>query len=494
MSETPSGVVRSLVPARMDRLPWAPFHSRLVIALGVAWVLDGLEITIASLVGPVLQSEHTLHLSSIDVGRSASVYLVGEVAGALFFGYLSDRLGRRRLFIATLGLYLIANALTAFAFTYAVFVFFRFFAGAGIGGEYAAINSAIDELIPAKYRGHTDLAINGTYWLGALIGALGEYVLLNPRLLPIDLGWRIGLFVGPLIGVLIWRLRGALPESPRWLLMHGYAEQAERTVTEIERQVEASGHELAPVDDRKALEVRALRPLAYVTLGKVLLGAYPSRSALSLSLMISQSFLYNAIFFTYGLVLTHFYDVPGPAVPKFFFAFAAGNLLGPLTIGRLFDTIGRKPMIAGTYAASGLLLAVSGYLFEVGALNAVTQTVLWSIIFFIASAAASSAYLTCSEIFPLEIRAQAIAFFFAIAQICGAAGPWIFGHLIGDQQRPDPTRLFYGYLFAAVVMVYAAVLEALIGVKAERASLEDIAQPLSAVRGSPRATRRASGA
>ena len=482
------------MPARMDRLPWAPFHSRLVIALGVAWVLDGLEITIASLLGPVLQSEHTLHLSSIDVGRSASVYLVGEVAGALFFGYLSDRLGRRRLFIATLGLYLIANALTAFAFTYAVFVFFRFFAGAGIGGEYAAINSAIDELIPAKYRGHTDLAINGTYWLGALIGALGEYVLLNPRILPIDLGWRIGLFVGPLIGVLIWRLRGALPESPRWLLMHGYAEQAERTVTEIERQVEASGHELAPVDDRKALEVRALRPLGYVTLGKVLLGAYPSRSALSLSLMISQSFLYNAIFFTYGLVLTHFYDVPGPAVPKFFFAFAAGNLLGPLTIGRLFDTIGRKPMIAGTYAASGLLLAVSGYLFAVGALNAVTQTVLWSVIFFIASAAASSAYLTCSEIFPLEIRAQAIAFFFAIAQICGAAGPWIFGHLIGDQQRPDPTRLFYGYLFAAVVMVYAAVLEALIGVKAERASLEDIAQPLSAVRGSPRATRRASGA
>ena len=482
------------MPARMDRLPWARFHTRLVIALGVAWVLDGLEITIASLVGPVLQSEHTLHLSSVEVGTSASVYLVGEVAGALFFGYLSDRLGRRRLFIATLGLYLIANGLTAFAFTYAIFVFFRFFAGAGIGGEYAAINSAIDELIPANYRGHTDLAINGTYWLGALIGALGEYVLLNPRLLPIDLGWRIGLFVGPLIGVLIWRLRGALPESPRWLLMHGYAEEAERTVTEIEHQVEASGHELAPVDDRKALEVRALRPLGYVTLGKVLLGAYPSRSALSLSLMISQSFLYNAIFFTYGLVLTHFYDVPGPAVPKFFFAFAAGNLLGPLTIGRLFDTIGRKPMIAGTYAASGLLLAVSGYLFAVGALNAVTQTVLWSVIFFIASAAASSAYLTCSEIFPLEIRAQAIAFFFAIAQICGAAGPWIFGHLIGDQQRPDPTRLFYGYLFAAVVMVYAAVLEALIGVKAERASLEDIAQPLSAVRGSPRATRRASGA
>ena len=493
-SETPSGVVRSLVPARMDRLPWASFHSRLVIALGVAWVLDGLEITIASLVGPVLQSEHTLHLSSVDVGRAASVYLVGEVAGALFFGYLSDRLGRRKLFIVTLGLYLIANGLTAFAFSYAVFVFFRFFAGAGIGGEYAAINSAIDELIPAPYRGHTDLAINGTYWLGAMIGALGEYVLLNPRILPIDLGWRIGLFVGPMIGLAIWRLRGALPESPRWLLMHGYAEEAERTVTEIERQVEASGHPLTPVDERKALEVRALRPLGYVTLAKVLLGAYPSRSMLSLSLMISQSFLYNAIFFTYGLVLTHFYGVPSAAVPKFFFAFAAGNLLGPLTMGRLFDTIGRKQMIAGTYGASGLLLAVSGYLFELGVLTAVTQTVLWSVIFFIASAAASSAYLTCSEIFPLEIRAQAIAFFFAIAQICGAAGPWIFAHLIGDQQHPDPTRLFYGYVFAAAVMVQAGVLEALIGVKAERASLEDIAEPLSAVGNSPRASRRVSDA
>jgi len=482
VSEASSGVVSSLVPARMDRLPWSRFHTRLVIALGVAWVLDGLEITIASLVGPVLQSEHTLHLSSVDVGRTASVYLVGEVVGALFFGYLSDRLGRRRLFIATLGLYLIANGLTALAFTYPVFVLFRFFAGAGIGGEYAAINSAIDELIPASYRGYADLAINGTYWLGAIIGALGEYVLLDPRILPIDLGWRIGFFVGPVIGCLIWGLRSALPESPRWLLTHGYADQAERTVAEIERQVEASGHALAPLAGCVPLEVRAQRPLGYVTLGRVLLAAYPARSLLSLSLMASQSFLYNAIFFTYGLVLTHFHGVPAADVPRFFFAFAAGNLLGPLTLGRLFDTIGRKPMIAGTYAGSGLLLAVSGHLFAIGALNAVTQTALWSVIFFIASAAASSAYLTCSEIFPLEIRAQAIAFFFAIAQVCGAAGPWLFGHLIGDQQQPDPTRLFHGYLVAALVMVQAGLVEAVIGVKAERVSLEDIAQPLCAVR------------
>ncbi len=481
MSQPLSDVVSSLVCARMDRLPWSRFHTRLVVALGVAWVLDGLEITIASLVGPVLQSEHTLHLSSVDVGRAASVYLVGEVAGALFFGYLSDRLGRRRLFIATLGLYLIANGLTAFAFSYPVFLFFRFFAGAGIGGEYAAINSAIDELIPANYRGYTDLAINGTYWLGAIIGALCEYVLLDPSILPIDLGWRVGFFAGPVIGLLIWGLRSALPESPRWLLTHGYADEAERTVAEIERQVEACGHTLASLAGCQPLEVRAQRPLGYVALGRVLLVGYPARSLLSLSLMTSQSFLYNAIFFTYGLVLTHFYHVPGAVVPRFFFAFAAGNLLGPLTIGRFFDTIGRKQMIAGTYAASGVLLAVSGYLFVTGALDAVTQTVLWSVVFFFASAAASSAYLTCSEIFPLEIRAQAIAFFFAIAQVCGATGPWIFAWLIGDQEHPDPTRLFHGYLFAAVVMLVAAAVEALIGVKAERTSLEDIARPLSVV-------------
>jgi MFS family permease len=470
------------VPARLDRLPWAPFHTRLVVALGVAWVLDGLEITIASLVGPVLQSAHTLGLTSVQVGASASVYLVGEVAGALVFGHLSDRLGRRRLFLATLALYLVANGLTAFAFAYAVLLPLRFLAGAGIGGEYAAINSAIDELIPARYRGHTDLAINGTYWLGALIGALAEHVLLDPALLPVDLGWRIGLLLGPAIGLAIWPLRGALPESPRWLLAHGYAEEAERTVAEIEREVEASGHTLSPVDRGAALEVHARRPPGYVALARVLLGRYPARSLLSLSLMTSQSFLYNAIFFTYGLVLTHFYGIPESVVPRFFLAFAAGNLLGPLMLGRLFDTVGRKEMISLTYAVSGVLLALSGWLFRVGALGPIGQAALWSAIFFVASAAGSSAYLTCSEIFPLEIRAQAIAFFFAIAQLCGAAGPWIFGHLIGDQQHPDRARLFHGYLFAAAIMVQAAVVEALIGVRAERASLEDIAAPLSAVR------------
>ncbi len=476
----PSRVVTSLVPARIDRLPWAPFHTRLVVALGVAWTLDGLEITIASLIGPALQSRETLGLGTVAVGRAASIYLVGEVAGALVFGYLSDRLGRQRLFIATLALYLFANGLTAFAFDYASFVACRFLAGAGIGGEYAAVNSAIDELIPAPYRGHTDLAINGTYWLGAILGTLGEAVLLDPALLPPHVGWRLGFLLGPLIGLAIWTLRGRLPESPRWLLTHGHVAEAERTVAAIEREVEAAGYPLSPVDETAAVAIEPRRPLGYGSLARTLFRTYPARSVLSLSLMVSQSFLYNAIFFTYGLVLTHFYGVAPSAVPRFFFAFAAGNFLGPLTLGRFFDTVGRKPMIAGTYAGSGLLLALTGWLFAIGALGAVSQTILWCIVFFVASAAASSAYLTCSEIFPLEIRAQAIALFFAAAPLCGAAGPWVFGHLIGDQAAPERARLFYGYAVAALAMVQAGVTEALIGVRAERTALEDVARPLFA--------------
>jgi len=473
--------VRSLVPARMDRLPWSAFHTRLVVALGITWVLDGLEITIASLVGPVLQSAHTLALSSADVGRAASIYLVGEVAGALVFGYLSDRLGRRRLFIATLALYLVANGLTALAFDYTTLVVLRFFAGAGIGGEYAAINSAIDELIPARYRGHTDLAINGTYWLGALVGALAETVLLDPAILPVNVGWRIGLLIGPLIGVGIWGLRRALPESPRWLLVRGHAAEAETTVARIEEDLRARGYELAPVDETLALEVRPARALGYATLARVLFARYPSRSVLSLALMCTQSFLYNAIFFTYGLVLTHFYGVQPADVPHYFYLFALGNLLGPLTIGRFFDTIGRRQMITATYVTAGVLLAISGLLFARGALGAWSQAAWWSATFFVGSAAASSAYLTVSEIFPLEIRAQAIALFFALAQLVGASGPWIFGRLIGDLAHPDPARLFYGYLFAAGMMIGGGLVEAAVGVKAERASLESLAAPLSRV-------------
>jgi MFS family permease len=476
------GTVRSLVPARIDRLPWSGFHSRMVAALGVAWVLDGLEIQIASIVGPVLQRADTLHLGSGAVGFSATVYLLGEVVGALVFGRLSDRLGRRSLFIVTLGLYLVANGLTALSFNYPIFLVFRFAAGMGIGGEYAAIHSAIDELIPARYRGRVDLAVSGTYWFGAILGSLGEYVLLNPRLLPPNLGWRLGFLIGPVIGLGIWGLRRTLPESPRWQLMHGRAEEAERTVARIEREVAASGGDLPEVDVDRYIEVRPHGQVSFAQVARTLFREYPRRSVLGATLMISQSFLYNAIFFTYGLVLKHFYGVADHDVPKYFFAFAAGNLLGPLAIGRLFDTVGRRPMIASTYLLSGALLAFSGYLFKLGVLTAVTQTVLWSVIFFIASAAASSGYLTVSEIFPMELRAQAIALFFAIAQIFGSLGPTIFGSLIGDQAHPDRGRLFVAYLIAAGVMVLAGVVAAFWGVRAERTALEDVAPPLSAVR------------
>ena len=474
--------VRSLVPARIDRLPWAPFHTRMIAALGVAWVLDGLEVQIASIVGPVLQRADTLHLASREVGFSATVYLLGEVAGALVFGRMSDRLGRRRLFIVTLGLYLVANALTAVSFGYPSFLVFRFAAGAGIGGEYAAIHSAIDELIPARYRGRVDLAVSGTYWFGAILAALGEYVLLDPRLLPPDVGWRVGFLIGPLIGLAIWGLRRTLPESPRWQLMHGRAAEAERTVARIEREVEASGARLPEVDRDRYIEVRARAPVSFAQVARTLFRDYPKRSVLGATLMISQSFLYNAIFFTYGLVLKHFYGIADHDVPKYFFAFAVGNLLGPLLIGRLFDTVGRRPMIASTYLVSGALLAFSGWLFERGLLTAVTQTVLWSVIFFIASAAASSGYLTVSEIFPMELRAQAIALFFAIAQVFGSLGPTVFGSLIGDQARPDRGRLFVAYLVAAGVMGFAGLVAAVWGVRAERTALEDVATPLSAVR------------
>jgi MFS family permease len=488
MSEIPSGssagqTLRSLIPARIDRLPWSRFHTRMVVALGVAWVLDGLEITIASAIAGVLTEPETLAMSSTAVGAIATVYLAGEVVGALLFGRLSDKLGRRNLFMVTLGVYLLGNALTAFTlgssagwilFLYAT----RFVAGMGIGGEYAAINSAIDELIPARYRGRVDIAVNGTYWGGAILGTLGELVLLH-QLRP-SVGWRIGFLIGPVLGVVVLLVRRHLPESPRWLVMHGHADKAEHEIATIEAEVERSGRRLEPVDESRAIEIKPAPETGYLTLVKVLFSHYPARSVLGASLMISQSFLYNSIFFTYTLVLTKFYGVDAASAPWFLIAFAVGNLVGPLTIGHLFDTIGRRQMIAGTYIISGLLLAVTAGLFQAGVLTAITQTIAWCVIFFFASAGASAAYLTVSEIFPLEVRAQAIAVFFAIAQCFGALGPVIYGHLIGAGS--DPFKLFIGYLIGAVVMIGGGLVEVFLGVSAEQKSLEDVATPLSLVR------------
>jgi MFS family permease len=484
-ADTGSPTIRSLIPARIDRLPWSRFHTRLVIALGVAWILDGLEITIASNVGPDLTLKNTLNMSAGSVADIAWWYLIGEVIGALFFGRLSDKLGRRNLFVITLGVYLIGSGLTAvtpagaywFIFLYGT----RVIAGMGIGGEYAAINSAIDEMIPARYRGRVDLAVNGTYWAGAIIGTIATLWMLN-HIEP-QLGWRVAFVVGPVLALVIIYVRRNLPESPRWQVMHGRAEQAEVSIAEIEAEVAATRGTLPPVDPSRELEIRPSQQIGYLSLLRVLFQEYPTRSILVAALMITQSFLYNAIFFTSGLVLEFYFKVKPTDTSYYFFAFAVGNLLGPLTIGRLFDTLGRKKMIAGTYILAGVLLVITAFLFKDGDLNATTQTICWAVVFFFASAGASAGYLTASEVFPLEVRAQSIAVFFAIAQLFGAFGSHWYGHLIGTGH--DRNSLFAGYMVGAIAMIIGGVVAIFFAVNAEGKSLEDIAKPLSVARRQP---------
>ena len=472
--------IRSLVPARLDRLPWTRFHWRVILGLGSAWILDGLEIQIVSAVGTVLQDKGTLHLGAAEVGLLGSVYLFGEVVGALFFGRITDMLGRKRLFVLTLAVYLVASGLAAFSFSFWFLLLCRFVAGTGIGGEYTAINSAIDELIPSYYRGRTDIAVNGTYWLGAMIGAAASILLLNPNIFPVNIGWRIGFLIGPVLGVLIIYIRRVLPESPRWLMTHGRNDEAEQIVTGIEEDAAREGKPVSPVAQDKAILVTGQGIVSYVQIARTMLREYPSRSFLGFTMMVTQAFLYNAIFFTYALVLTNFYHIPSDRIGVYFFPFALGNLLGPLTIGHLFDTIGRRKMIMFTYCVSAILLAISAALFDAGLLTAVTQTIFWCVIFFLASAGASSAYLTVSEIFPLELRGQAIAFFFAISQLAGGvAAPTLFGALIGNGTNTTPLTI--GYYFGAILMFAGGLVAWFFGVDAERKSLEEIATPLSAV-------------
>jgi MFS family permease len=470
--------VETRVPARLDRLPWSAWHWMIVTALGVTWILDGLEVTLAGTLGATLKDRAALGLTDAQVGATATAYLAGAVIGAVVFGYLTDALGRKRLFFITLGVYLAATALSGLAWNFWSFAIFRALTGAGIGGEYAAINSAIDELIPARLRGQVDLAINATYWLGAALGAGLTLYLLDPRTLPVWLGWRLVFGAGALLGLTILIFRLWIPESPRWLMVHGEVSEAEEILDGIEEKVRAHKGPL-PEPENSVTRVRVRHHTPWREIWNAVAHVHRRRSILGLVLMGSQAFFYNAIFFSYALVLAKFYGVAAGRVSFYLLPLALGNALGPILIGRLFDVVGRKPMITATYAASGILLAVSGWLFDDGVLTATTQAISWSIIFFIASAAASSAYLTVSEIFPLEIRGLAISIFYAAGTLAGGVGaPLLFGWLIGSGSR---AALFGGYLAGSVLMVGAAVVEACIGVKAERQSLESIATPLSAV-------------
>ena len=471
-------VIETTVPARLDRLPWGRFHTLVVAALGITWILDGLEVTLVGAVAGALMQSPVLHFTNTEVGMASSAYLAGAVLGAVFFGWLTDRLGRKKLFFVTLAIYMTATAATAFSWNFWSFVVFRFFTGAGIGGEYASINSAIQELIPARIRGWTDLIINGSFWLGAAIGAFASIILLDAALLPADIGWRAAFVIGAVLSGVILFMRRWIPESPRWLVTHGRVAEADAIVSGIEDGLRRQGHTIDMgqfIPER--LRTRTHTPLREVA--NAIFKMYRQRALVGLALMVSQAYFYNAIFFTYPLVLTTFYGIPVDQLGWYILPFAAANFLGPLLIGRFFDTWGRRQMLTLTYAVSGLLLAGTGYVFATNIASAAALTMAWAVAFFFASAAASAAYLTVSETFPLEVRALAIALFYAVGTaIGGVAGPWLLGHLIDSGSR---LSVFTGYLIGTALMLAAALIAAIWATAAERKPLEEVARPLASV-------------
>jgi MFS family permease len=472
-------VYETNVPNRLDRLPWSRFHWLVVFALGIAWILDGLEVTIVGSLSGALSESPMLHLTGSQIGAAASAYLIGAVGGALFFGWLTDRLGRKKLFTVTVLVYLIATILCGLSWNFWSFAFFRLLTGAGIGGEYAAVNATIQELIPARRRGFTDLVINGSFWIGAAIGALGAYIVLDPAIMPPEIGWRAAFIIGGVLGFIVLLLRRFLPESPRWLMTHGQPKEAERIVSQIEERIEQETGKKLPLVPPGFLRLRTDVHSWFRAGAHALVTTYRRQTWLGVTLMAAQAFCYNAVFFTYALILTRFYGVASGNVGLFILPFAVGNFLGPLMLGRLFDTIGRRIMITTTYGLSGVLMALTGWMFAMGWLDAVQQTLAWTVIFFVASAAASSAYLTVGESFPLEVRAIAIALFYAFGTgVGGVAGPALFGALIDTGSR---VSIFYGYLLGGILMVIAAIVAGFLAANAERRSLEDVAPPLSAV-------------
>lgn len=479
-----TGTIETRIPGRLDRLPWSKFHWRVVFGLGAVWILDGLEVTIIGFLAPTLvDPDSGIALTESDISLAAAIYVAGACFGALFFGQLTDRFGRKRLFLVTLMLYLAATVATAFAFSPWFFLMARFFTGAGIGGEYAAINSAIDELIPARARGRVDLIINGSFWLGAAGGGLLSLLFLKESLFAVDVGWRVSFAMGALLGLGILFVRRHVPESPRWLFIHGREEEAERIVDEIESEVKDEVGEDLPEPEGDPITVRQRKSIPFREIARTAFKVYPKRSTLGLSLFVGQAFLYNAVTFSLGLTLSTYLGVGANKVGLFYAVFAAGNFLGPLLLGRLFDTVGRRPMIAGTYLTSAVLLLVVAFLFNNGgaadpAFSDWGFTLALAATFFFASAGASSAYLTVSEIFPMEVRALAIAFFYAIGTaIGGITGPLVFERLA---ESGDPGRVAIGYVIGAAVMAIGGIAEIFLGVRAEGQQLEDIATPLTA--------------
>jgi MFS family permease len=473
-----TGTIQTRIPARLDRLPWSRFHWRVLLGLGTVWILDGLEVTVVSSVAARL-TEHGsgISLSAADVGIAAALYVTGACLGALFFGQLTDRFGRRKLFLLTLGIYVAATVATAFSFAPWYFFAARLLTGAGIGGEYAAINSAIDELIPARVRGRVDLVINGTYWLGSAAGAALSIVLLNTSLLPVDIGWRLAFGIGALLGLTIMLVRRHVPESPRWLFIHGREAEAERIVDAIEQDVERETEQPMP-DADKEITIRQRRTIGFATIARTAFRAYPKRTVLGLALFVGQAFLYNGVTFDLGTLMHTFFGLTTGVVPVFIVIYATGNFLGPVTLGRLFDTVGRKPMICLAYLGSAVMTVPLALLFAGHAVNEWGFLALLVGTFFLASAGASAAYLTVSEVFPMETRALAIAFFYAVGTALGGIiGPLLFGGAVASDDRG---RVAVVFLIGAGVMALGGVAELFLGVRAEQASLEDIAKPLTA--------------
>jgi MFS family permease len=473
-----TGTITTQVPARLDRLPWSRFHWRVVVGLGGVWVLDGLEVMMVGNVSARLTEKSSgIELTPADIGLAAAIYITGACVGALFFGHLTDRFGRRNLFVLTLVVYLTATVATAFAFAPWYFFLTRFFTGAGIGGEYAAINSAIDELIPARVRGQVDLVINGTYWLGAALGAGGALVLLNTSNFPANIGWRLAFGIGAIFGIFVLIVRRNVPESPRWLFIHGRNQEAEQVVGEIEAEVEAQTGEPLPEPQGKPLKIRQRETISFVEIAKVAFKLYPRRAVLGLALFIGQAFLYNGVAFNLGTLLHGFYSVTDSRVPIFVILWALSNFLGPLLLGRLMDTVGRKPMIAFSYLGSAVMTVVLAVVFA-GATGGVWLFIaVLAVTFFLASTGASAAYLTVSEIFPMETRALAIAFFYALGTaIGGITGPLLFGELINSGQRG---LVVWSFLIGAAVMAVGGLVEIWLGVAAERRPLEELALPLT---------------